>query len=248
MREALTIATADGDFSAHVARPATSKAVPVAVVLHEVFGVNADMRITCDELAARGFIAICPDLFWRQAPGVDLSVTSAADWNIGVALYTSYDRDAGVGDVLATLRAADNLEAANGKVAVMGYCLGGLMAFLTAARGSVDAAVAYHGGDTESYLDEAASITAPMLMHLAGEDEFMSKDAQVRIKAALAAKEQVEIFSYASCNHAFSRHGGSHYDPAAATIANTRTLAFLSKHLTGGARLTSGAGRRRRRN
>lgn len=232
MRETLTIRTADGNFSAYVALPANSKKAPAVVVLHEVFGVNADMRATCDELAGRGFVAVCPDLFWRQRPGVDLSVTSEADWNTGLGLNTAYDRDAGVGDVIATIGASAGLRAANGKVAVMGYCLGGLMAFLTAARGSVDAVVAYHGGGTENYLSEARAITAPLLMHLAEEDEFISKAAQARIKAAFAGKENVEICSYTGCNHAFARHGGLHYDSAAATLANTRTWAFLANRLS----------------
>ena len=230
--ETLTIHVADGDFRAYVARPDTDAPSAVVVVLHEVFGVNADMRATCEELAARGFIAICPDLFWRQMPGVDLSVTSEADWNTGLVLYMAYDRDAGVEDVTATIRAATKMRGSTGKVAVLGYCLGGLMAFLTAARGSVDAAVAYHGGDTERYLAEAGAITAPFLMHLAGDDQFISMHAQEQIQAALAGKRNVEIYSYPRCNHAFTRHGGLHYEPAAAIVANSRTWTFLANQLT----------------
>ena len=210
MSEYITIHTRSGAFRAYLARPKLASA-PSVVVLHEVFGVNDDMRQTCDELAAAGFIAVCPDLFWRQAPGVDLSVTSSADWNVGLALYTAYDRNAGIVDVVETLRVAALLDGASGKVATVGYCLGGLMAFLTAARSKVDAAVAYHGGDTEKYLGEADAIRAPMLMHLADEDEFISKAAQGDIKAA--------------------RHGGTHYNAEAANKANLRTRAFLKCQL-----------------
>jgi carboxymethylenebutenolidase len=230
MGEYITIKTADGESHAYLAKP-DAAAAPAVVVLHEVFGVNADMRQTCDALAADGFIAVCPDLFWRQTPGVDLSVTSQADWNTGLALYTAYDRDLGVKDVVETMKAAGQLEGASGRVGVMGYCLGGLMVFLTAAREKFDAAVAYHGGDTEKYLDEAPAITAPMLMHLADEDEFISRAAQADIKAALADKPNVEIFSYAGCHHAFSRHGGTHYNAEAAAKANGRTWAFLRAQL-----------------
>ena len=106
------------------------------------------------------------------------------------------------------------------------------MAYLTAARGTVDAAVAYHGGDTESYLGEAKSITTPLLMHLGEEDEFISKDAQARIKTALAGKRRVEVLSYAGCHHAFASHGGRHYAPAAAALANARTWEFLDQPTT----------------
>jgi carboxymethylenebutenolidase len=230
MGDRITISTPAGSFHAYLARPEAEMA-PAVVVLHEVFGVNADLRETCDTLAGEGFIAVCPDLFWRQTPDVDLSVTSEADWNAGLALYTAYDRDLGVADVIETMKAAAKLEGATGKVAVMGYCLGGLMAFLTAAREKIDAAVAFHGGDTEKYLSEASAISAPMLMHLADEDEFISKAAQADIKAALADKPSVQIFSYAGCHHAFSRHGGAHYNAEAAALANGRTWAFLRAQL-----------------
>jgi dienelactone hydrolase len=97
------------------------------VVLQELFGVNADIRATCDELAAKGFIAIAPDLFWRQEPGVDLNVRSEADWQHGLRLYAAYDRDAGAKDIMETIRTAIELPGSTGKVALQGYCLGALM-------------------------------------------------------------------------------------------------------------------------
>ena len=128
-------------------------------------------------------------------------------------------------------RAARQIEGASGEIGVMGFCLGGLMTYLTAARHELDAAVAYHGGDTESYLNEAHAITAPFLMHLAEEDEYISKDAQARIKAALASVPGSTVHSYPGQNHAFARHTGVHYDAHAAALANGRTTAFLAEHL-----------------
>ena len=230
MGEYITVTVNDGSFRAYLARPET-RVGPSVVVLHEVFGVNADLRQTCDELAGKGFIALCPDLFWRQSPGTDLGVTSEADWNAGLALYTAYDRNKGVGDVVETIRVAGALEGASGRVGVMGYCLGGLMTFLTAARSNVDAAVEFHGADTEMYLAEVPSITAPMIVHLAEEDEFISQPAQAAIAAAFSNSPNVRIFTYPGCHHAFSRHGGLHYNAAAAAEANERTWAFLKDHL-----------------
>src|SRR5271163_467639 len=184
MNDRITIEGLDGTFGAYVSRPKTSPASAV-VVLQELFGVNADIRKTCDELAEQGFIAVAPDLFWRQEPGVDLSVTSDADWQHGLRLYQAYDRDAGARDVQDTVEVVAMLPECTGKVAVLGFCLGALMTFLTAVRYEVDAAVAYHGADTEKYLGEADHLHAPLLMHLAEEDEFISKSAQAEIKAAL---------------------------------------------------------------
>ena len=116
------------------------------LVLHEVFGVNADIRETCDELTEQGFVAIAPDLYWRQERDVDLSVNSEPDWQRGLQLYQAYNRDLGAQDVKTAARAVSNLPDCTGKVAALGYCLGGLMTFLTAARYGVDAAVVYHSG------------------------------------------------------------------------------------------------------
>jgi carboxymethylenebutenolidase len=232
MKDHMTIKGRDGAFGAYVSRPNTLPA-PSVVVLQELFGVNADIRKTCDELAEQGFIAVAPDLFWRQEPGVDLSnVTSEADWQHGLRLYQAYDRDAGVRDIEDTITAVRNLPACSGKVAVLGYCLGALMVFLTSVRyDSIDAAVAYHGGDTEKYLGEVEGLHAPLLMHLAEEDEFISKGAQAAIKAALAKKPNATVYSYPGQNHAFSRHGGAHYNAEAAALAHERTYAFLNRQL-----------------
>ena len=145
MENQIVVASLDGTFRAYIARPKALPA-PAVVVLQELFGVNDDIRKTCDELAEQGLIAVAPDLFWRQEPGVDLSVTSEPDWQHGLRLYQAYDRDAGATDVKDTANAVAKLPDCTGKVAVLGYCLGALMTYLTAVRYGVDAAVAYHGG------------------------------------------------------------------------------------------------------
>jgi carboxymethylenebutenolidase len=160
MKDHITIGGHDGAFAAYIARPKALPA-PAVVVLQELFGVNADIRKTCDELAEQGFITVAPDLFWRQEPGVDLNVTSEADWQHGLRLYGAYDRDAGANDVKDTIDAVRNLPECNGKVALLGYCLGALMVFMTAVRNDgIDAAVWYHGGDTEKYLGEVDGLHA----------------------------------------------------------------------------------------
>ena len=230
MGDRITVEGQDGAFNAYIARPKILPAATV-VVLQELFGVNADIRKTCDELAEQGFVAVAPDLFWRQEPGIDLNVTSEADWQHGLRLYQAYDRDAGVRDIQDTLQAVAKLPECTGKIGVQGYCLGALMTFLTAVRAQVNAAVAYHGADTEKYLGEVQNLHAPLLMHLGEEDEFISKPAQAQIKAALAGKANATVYSYPGQHHAFARHNGAHYNAAAATLANGRTSEFLHQRL-----------------
>jgi carboxymethylenebutenolidase len=230
MSERITIDTPAGSFAAYVARP-SAKTAPAIVVMQEIFGINQDMRETCDRLASQGFIAVCPDLFWRLEPGVELTDGSEAEWKKGFALYQAFDFDAGVTDAIETLKAARALPGCSGKAGITGFCLGGLMTFRTAARNVADAAVAYYGGGTEKYVEEGRNMTTPLLMHLAEEDEYISKAAQATIKAALAGNPNLEIHTYPGCNHAFARNHGAHYDAAAAQLANGRTDAFFAKHL-----------------
>jgi len=119
-----------------------------------------------------------------------------------------------------------------GNVAILGYCLGALMTFLAVVRYAVvDVAVAYHGADTEKYLNEIDGLRVPLLMHLGEEDELISKTAQAQIKAALASKPNATAYSYPGQRHAFSRHHGAHYNAAAAALANGRTSEFLNRQL-----------------
>ena len=230
MSETLIIETPDGAFQALVVRP-TIEPAPVLVVIQEIFGVNDGIRQIAGELAAQGYIAVCPDLFWRFEPGLSMSENSEANWAKAVDFYTRYDFDKGVADVVATIARARILAGASGKVGVTGYCLGGLMTFRAMAVSDADAGVEYYGGGTERYVAEGARITKPLLIHLAGDDEYIGPAAQAKIHAALDDNPRVEIHTYPGRNHAFARPGGEHYDDADATTANARTAAFFKAHL-----------------
>jgi carboxymethylenebutenolidase len=232
MQQDLKIKTTDGTFNAYVAAPTTTPA-PVIIVIQEIFGVNDGIRKIANELAKQGFIAVCPDLFWRFEPGLQLSDHKKSDWEKGFGFYKRYDFDLGVKDIEATITAARTLPGSNGKVGVMGFCLGGLMTFLTAARTDLDAAVEYYGGETQKYVSEGKKIKKPFLMHLAGEDEFMDKPAQALINKELSGNPHIKIHTYPGRNHAFARPNGDHYDSKDAEKANARTVAFFKEHLKG---------------
>jgi len=230
MGEQTTITTPDGAFTAYVARPANAPGGAV-VVIQEIFGVNQVMRDITDGLAAQGFLAVCPDLFWRIEPGIQLTDQSEADWQRAFALFNAFDVDTGIKDIAATIAAVRSDPGCNGKVGAVGFCLGGLLAFLTATRTDVDAAVAYYGVGIDSRLAEAATLDRPVLMHIAEEDQFVPKEAQAQIIGALEEHAFVEIHTYPGRDHAFARIGGQHYDALAAKLAGERTLAFLHRYL-----------------
>jgi carboxymethylenebutenolidase len=228
MGERTTITTADGTFSAYMARPAKAPG-PAVVVIQEIFGVNQVMRDITDGLAGQGYLAICPDLFWRIEPGIDITDHSPEEWKRAFELFNAFDVDAGVADIAATIAHIRADAGCNGKVGAVGFCLGGALAFLTATRTDVDAAVSYYGVGLENRVAEAEKLTHPLLMHIAEEDQFVPKPAQAVILAALKDHPQIEIHTYPGCDHAFARQGGEHYNEAAAKLAGGRTLTFFQR-------------------
>jgi len=230
MGEMITIETSDGAFAAYVARPARPQA-PAVLVIQEIFGVNQVMRETADELAAAGYLVVCPDLFWRIQPGVDITDKTEAEWKKAFALMNAFDADKGVEDIAATLAHIRKDPGCSGRAGAVGFCLGGQLAYLTAARTDADASVAYYGVGIEKLLGEAEKLAHPLMMHIAEEDQFVPKPAQALIIQALKNHPQVTIHTYPGCDHAFARNGGEHYDEAAAKLAAGRTLAFFQQHL-----------------
>jgi len=225
-----TIKTNDGTFNAYVARPAAAKA-PAVVVIQEIFGVNRVMRAIADDLAAQGYLAICPDLFWRIEPGIDITDQSEAEWAKAFELYTAFNVDKGVADIAATLATIRADEGCNGKVGSVGFCLGGLLSFLTATRTDIDAAVCFYGVGIENKVDEAKSLKRPIMLHVAEEDQFVPKAAQATLTETLSGLPLVTLHSYAGRDHAFARKGGEHYDASDAALAEQRTLAFFAANL-----------------
>jgi carboxymethylenebutenolidase len=222
----------DGEFGAYLASPASGRG-PGLVVIQEIFGVNGVMRKIADEFAARGYFALAPDLFWRLEPGVQLSDQSDAEWKRAFDLMGRFDQDAGVKDIQTSITyLRHSVAGCTGKVGAVGYCLGGLLAFLTATRTDCDAAVGYYGVNIQEKLSEAAKIRKPVMLHIAGKDEYVPPEAQKKIVEGLKNNPLVTIHSYAEMNHAFARAGGAHYDKACADLANGRTSTFLRQHLS----------------
>jgi len=227
----ITISGPDGSFAAYLATPAARNA-PGIVVIQEIFGVNAVMRAMADELSASGFFALVPDLFWRLEPGVQLTDKTAAEWQRAFDLMKRFDAAAGVTDIQTAIAHLRTVLGCTGKVGAVGYCLGGLLAYLTAARTDADASVGYYGVNIQTMLSEAANIRKPLMLHIAGKDEFTPPEAQQQIVNGLAGNKFVTIHLYPEMNHAFARPGGKHYDQANAGLANSRTATFLRQHLS----------------
>jgi carboxymethylenebutenolidase len=224
----MTLVTVKDGMRGYLAEPAAPNGAGI-VVIQEIFGVNAVMRGLADRLAEAGYVALVPDLFWRLEPGVDITDKTDADWKKALDLMNRFDIARGVEDIQAgiALLRGRGLR----KVGAVGYCLGGLLAYLTAARTDVDASVGYYGVNIPAFLGEAAKIRKPLLLHIAAEDGFVPKPAQAQMTAGLKDNPKVTLHRYDGVDHAFARPGGAHYDRNAADLANSRTADFLRRHL-----------------
>ena len=224
----ITIQGADssGSFAAYVVEP-KAKPAGAVVVIQEIFGVNQAMRDTCAWIADLGFIAVCPDLFWRIEPGIDITDKSEAEWKRAFELFQTFDQAKGIEDLKATTAASRTLPGANGKVATIGYCLGGRLAFMMAEQSDADANISYYGVGLDALLPELAKVTKPLLVHVADKDEFFPPEGRAAVIAALQGHKHAVGYVYPNADHAFARVNGTHWDGRSATIANGRSAETL---------------------
>lgn len=203
---------------------------PGLVLFQEIFGVNAHIRAVAEQYALDGFVVLAPDLFYRQAPKVELGY-DGADRDKAMSLMKAYGADDMLADIAASekaLRARPEVGAR--KVGAIGYCMGGKMAYLAAATTGVDAAVAYYGGGIQAQLEKAANIESPVLFHYADHDDNIPMTAVQQVRDAMAGK-QAEVHVYPDTHHGFNCWARGSYSAPAAALAHGRSLAFLAEKL-----------------
>ena len=224
----ITIQASDnsGSFSAYLLEP-KNKPAGVVVLIQEIFGVNQAMRDIAAAVADIGYIAVCPDLFWRIEPGVDITDKTDAEWQKAFELFNKFDQAKGIEDLKAAVATARRLAGANGKVATMGYCLGGRLAFMMAEQSDADANISYYGVGLDNLLGQLTNVTKPLIVHIADKDEFFPPEGRAKVVAAVKGHRQIAAHVYPNADHAFARVGGVHWDGRSATIANGRSAEAL---------------------
>lgn len=228
----IRVETVDGAFDAYLALPPTGKTAnaPGIVLVQEIFGVNEHIRSVADQYASDGYVVLAPDIFWRAAPRVELGY-SGDDMARAMELRKSVDVELAVKDIAATVKVLREKLDAGGKVAAIGYCFGGLLSYLAAARGLVDAAVPYYGGGTQNYLTEAANLNVPTQFHFGALDSHITPDIVDAVTKAVSPRPNTEVFVYPQADHGFNCWArGSYHQPSAA-LAHGRALAFLAESL-----------------
>ena len=221
-----------GSFDAYVARPAGDAPAGVVVVIQEIFGVNAAMREACDWVADMGFIAVCPDLFWRIEPGVDITDKSEAEWQKAFALMNAFDQAKGIEDLKATLAVARALPGANGHAGTMGFCLGGRLAFMMATSSGrrMWTSPITASGSTGWWATRARSASRCCCTSPRATSSFRRRRAR-RISDGVRGNGAIHAWVYPGVDHAFARINGVSWDGRAATIANGRTAEALTAAL-----------------
>ncbi|MBR7976553.1 dienelactone hydrolase family protein [Burkholderia vietnamiensis] len=225
----IDIPTGSDSFGGYLALPKRGTG-PAVVIIQEIFGVNAHIRAVADQYAADGFVALAPDVFWRTQPRVELTY-DGADRDKGIELMKKTDIGLAVADIGA---AADALRAradVAGKVAAIGYCFGGQLAYRAAAAGTVDAAVAYYGGGIQNALDLADKVTQTILFHYAENDHAIPLDAVEQVKGAFAGRGNASFHVYPDASHGFNCPDRASYHQRASALAHGRTLTFLAEQL-----------------
>lgn len=231
MSETVVISTLDGEsqFDCYVARPQDTPRAAI-VAIQEIFGVNAGIRRKCDRLAGEGYLALAPDLFWRIEPNVQLDPDVPDQFQKALGLMGQFDQDQGVGDIEATIRYARNSQGC-AKVGAVGYCLGGRLAYMTAARTDADASVGYYAVGIDNLLREKHAIAHPLMLHIAGADHFVGPDVQKAMHEGLDDHPKVTLCDYPGLDHGFATEIGQRRNEEGAELADRRTREFFAEHL-----------------
>lgn len=229
----IRVETVDGTFDAYLALPPSGKTAnaPGIVLVQEIFGVNEHIRGVADQYAMDGYVVLAPDIFWRAAPRVELGY-SGDDLARAMELRQSVDVEKAVKDIEATAKVLRAKLDGHAKVAVVGYCFGGLLSYLSAARGLVDAAVPYYGGGIHNYLGEAAKLNVPVQFHYGALDSHITPDIVSAVSDAVKSRPNTEVFVYPKADHGFNCWARSSYHQPSAALAHGRALEFLAKWLT----------------
>jgi len=216
------------EMDAFFAHSAGNENAPAIILIQEIFGVNDAMQAACHAFAEMGYHAICPDLFHALGDKINITDKSEAEWTEAFGYYQKFNVAEGVKDIQKTI---DFARQNAPKVGAVGYCLGGTLAYLTAAQTDIDAAVGYYGIDIQNQLDQAKSIKNPLILHIAGKDEYVPEEAQSQIIEYFKESVLVKTYLYEGVDHAFARVNGVTFNDAAADAANKRTEEFFKIYL-----------------
>jgi carboxymethylenebutenolidase len=217
-------------FDGFLFRPAEGPA-PAILMIPEMYGVNGYLRDVAARYVAHGYLVLAIDVLWRVEHHLILNY-DGPDNATAHAHHDAFDFAAGERDMRAAIAVLRADPQSNGRVGAVGFCLGGTMAYLAAARCGADAAAAYYGSRIVEFLAEAANVTVPLEMHVGARDKTIPPDALAQTRAASSANPSIVTHVYAGAEHAFANHlRANRYHPEATAQAEARTFALFDRAL-----------------
>ncbi len=228
--QTITIAASDGGaFSAWQSLPSGDDPVPGIVMLHEIFGVTGWIRDTADLFAQQGFCVIAPDMFWRLEPNFVADFSIPEQRKAGMRHKANIDHGKAVDDIAAAMAHLKSLPQCNGRVGVTGFCTGGTLAYLAAARLNPDAAAPYYGTQIHEFLDEGKNIACPTIFHMGTKDDHVPADIAELVGGAVSGLPDIAIHLY-DTGHAFAHsERDDHYSAESARAAHARTFELFNR-------------------
>jgi carboxymethylenebutenolidase len=227
----ISVPSADGrPFEAYVSEPATGRG-PGLLLIQEIFGVNEHIRAVADQYAADGFVVIAPDVFWRESPRTDLAY-DAVGFEKGLGLLSRLNVDLAAADLQRSVEAVKHLDSCTGLVGSVGFCMGGMLSFVAAARAGVDTAVCYYGGGIDQHLELVEDISCPLLFHFAEKDAYIPNKAVQAVRQSLHGRDNVRIVMHPGVDHGFNCWRRPSWHQQTAARARGQTLVHLSETLS----------------
>lgn len=225
------IPTLHGEASipAYVVRPEGTPRGAI-IVIQEIFGVNPGIRQKAEAWAGKGYLAVAPDVFWRQQPGLEFNPDVPEEFQQAIGFMMKHDFELGIQDVEAVIHWIRRSEGV-AKVGLEGFCMGGKIAYMAAARTDVDASVGYYGVGIDQMLKESHAIAKALLLHVPTADGFVPADAQKAMHEGLDGNPHVTIHDYEGLDHGFADTFGARRNAAGAELAEARTEEFFARHV-----------------
>jgi carboxymethylenebutenolidase len=219
----------DGTIPVYAAEPGSAPKAAI-IVIQEIFGINPGIKAKVDNWVSKGYLAVAPDLFWRQKPGIELDPDVPEQFNEAIGYMMKLDFDLAIRDIEAVIHWVRREKGVQ-KVGLVGFCMGGRLAYMVAARTDIDASVGYYGMMIDQMLGEKHAIARPLGLHVPTADGFVPAETQKAVHEGLDDHPKVTIWDYEGLDHGFAVEFGARRDEAGAQLADERTSAFFAEHL-----------------
>jgi len=225
----LSASDGSGDFAVYMPDAGDAK-MPGLVLLHEILGITGWIRETADMFAGQGYLVAVPEMFWRLEPGFVADFRIPEQREKGLEYRGLLDHDKCIEDIAAVIDYLKTDPRWNGKIAVTGFCTGGTMAYLSAARLKPDAVSVYYGTQIQDFLSENGTVECPTILHMGDRDEHVPEAIANEIKFALNGHPAIDIFEYPGAGHAFcNTERETHYQAEASDLAHRRTFELFGR-------------------